>query len=202
MNMSSHPSDQQLAGSLSEGSVEAFRILYERYHQSVYANIFKIIKAPTLAEDILQEVFVALWQNRFRIKTDQSIAGWLFVVSYNKSCSLLKQKVKSSLYYVESYDSYDNVIHEDSIDEEMYATQLGIIEEAVNALSSRKKEVFKLCRFEGKPKEEVALIMGISPESVKDYLKQSNRAIKDYISLKYPHISVCTLLIGMFSDRF
>ena len=202
MNTSSHPSDRQLAGSLSEGSVEAFSILYERYHRSVYANILKIIKVPSLAEDILQEVFVALWQNRFRIQANQSIAGWLFVVSYNKSCSLLKRKVKESLQYVENYDPYENLSYEDSVDEDMYSAQLEIIEEAVNALSSRKKQVFKLCRLEGRPKEEVALMMGISPESVKDYLKQSNRSIRDYISLKYPHLSICTLLIGMFSDKF
>ncbi len=202
MNTSSHPSDRQLAGSLSEGSVEAFSTLYERYHQSVYANILKIIKVPSLTEDILQEVFVALWQNRHRIQANQSIAGWLFVVSYNKSCSLLKRKVKESLQYVENYDPYENLSYEDSVDEDMYSTQLEIIEEAVNALPSRKKEVFKLCRLEGRPKEEVALMMGISPESVKDYLKQSNRSIRDYISLKYPHLSIYTLLIGMFSDKF
>lgn len=201
--MCSKLSDQKLASALTEGSVDAFRSLYDRYHRLVYANILKIVRQPEYAEDILQEVFVALWEHRSKIKSNQSVGGWLFVVSFNKATTFLKKKVKESLFdYVEEYTDYEHILPEETADEEEYLVQWTIVEEAVNALPARKKEVFKLCRFEGKAKEEVASMMGISTVSVKDYLKQSNRAIKDYITLKYPHLYTAVLITGAFSDKF
>lgn len=200
--MSSNLSDKELASSLAKGSVDAFRAFYDRYHHPVYANILKIVRQPEYSEDILQEVFVALWENRFKVKSDQSIGGWLFVVSFNKATTFLKKKLKESLDYVENYGDYEHILPEEALNEEQYTSQLMIVEEAVNALPTRKQQVFKLCRFEGKEKEEVASMMGISTESVKDYLKQSNRAIKDYISINYPHLSTVALIAGAFSETF
>jgi len=200
--MYSKLSDKNLANALMEGSVDAFRSLYDRYNRPVYANILKIVRQPEYAEDILQEVFVALWEYRVKIKPDQSVGGWLFVVSFNKATTFLKKKLRESLEYVEEYTDYEHIFPEETINEDEYLSQWTIVEEAINALPARKKEVFKLCRFEGKAKEEVASMMGISPVSVKDYLKQSNRAIKDYISLKYPHLYTAILITGAFSDKF
>lgn len=200
--MCSKLSDEKLTSALKQGAVDAFRSLYDRYNRPVYANILKIVKQPEYAEDILQEVFVALWEHRSKIHSNQSIGGWLFVVSFNKAATFLKKKLKESLDYVEEYTDYEHILLEETVNEEEYRIQLLIVEEAVNALPVRKKEVFKLCRFEGKAKEEVAAMMGISPVSVKDYLKQSNRAIKDYISLKYPHLYTAILITSAFSDNF
>lgn len=195
-------SDEKLARALTDGSVDAFRSLYDRYNRSVYANILKIVKQPEYAEDILQEVFVALWEYRAKIKSNQSVGGWLFVVSFNKATTFLKKKLRESLDYIEEYTDYEDILPDEAVNEDHYLAQWMIVEEAVNALPARKKEVFKLCRFEGKTKEEVASMMGLSTVSVKDYLKQSNRAIKDYITLKYPHLYTLVVLTGAFSDKF
>ncbi|HLT88844.1 sigma-70 family RNA polymerase sigma factor [Sphingobacterium phlebotomi] len=199
--MRSKLSDEKLVSTLNKGSVEAFRSLYDRYNRPVYANVLKMVRQPEYAEDILQEVFVALWEHRSTIKSNQSVGGWLFVVSFNKATTFLKRKLKESLDYVEEYTDYEHILPEETVNEEEYLAQWTIVEEAVNALPSRKKEVFKLCRFEGKAKEEVASMMGISTVSVKDYLKQSNRAIKDYITLKYPHLYTAIVITSVFSDK-
>ena len=59
------PSDNSL--SFTQGSVAGFDSIYEKYHRAVYANILKTVRKPELAEDILQDVFVALWENRANI---------------------------------------------------------------------------------------------------------------------------------------
>ncbi|WPQ62187.1 MULTISPECIES: RNA polymerase sigma factor [Chitinophaga] len=167
---------------LASGSFAAFEILYHQYKQAVYANIYKMIKQPAAAEDILQEVFLALWQNREKIHQDKSAGGWLFVVSYNKAATYLKQQLKSAIIL----DEYpENLPQEEQDDDELYNIQLSIVEDAINHLPARKKEVFRLCRLEGRPYEEVAEIVGISVPSVKDYLKQSTRFIKSYVQDEY-----------------
>lgn len=164
---------------LSRGSISAFDALYHQYKQVVFANIIKMVKQPEAAEDLLQEVFIALWQNRHKLNKDRSVAGWLFVVSYNKAASYLKQQLKSAIILVPE-ENYPEVIAQEEPIEELYLTQLAIIEAAINQLPSRKKEVFRLCRLEGRPYEEVAMTLGISVTSVKDYLKQSTRFIREY----------------------
>lgn len=182
---------------LSLDSIEAFNLIYVKYCDAIYSNIFKLVKQHEHSQDILQEVFVSLWQNRHQLKQDQSVSGWLFVVSYNKALKFLKKSVKLSLNYVEDYDAFEHLVPEEGLDESVYLSQISILEEAVDALPERKKQVFRLCRFEGKSKEEVALLLGISATSVKDYLKQSNRSIKDYLAANYPYgtAGIVSLLI-------
>ncbi|QQD14027.1 RNA polymerase sigma factor [Sphingobacterium sp. UDSM-2020] len=172
-----------------------FAQLYETYANAVYANILRLVKRPECAEDLLQEVFTALWQNRLKLVDDKSIPGWLFVVSYNKSITFLKKKVKEAIESVDTYDQYLQLENEDVIDEDLYEQQIRMIHQAVEKLPKKKREVFKLCRFEGRSADEVAKIMGISSHSVKDYLKQSNRAIKDYIQNEAPYTALGLLVI-------
>lgn len=178
-----HPakSELEILQALAASQVDAFDALYHQYNQPVYANIFKLVKQPDAAEDILQEVFMALWENRHAIHQDKSVAGWLFVVSYNKALSYLKKKLKESTVITQQTDLPEAIAAEESLDEEFFVSQLSMIEAAVSQLPARKKEVFQLLRFEGKSNEEVAERLGISVQSVKDYLKQATRQVKRHI---------------------
>lgn len=161
-------------------SLKTFNELYYKYCDAVYSNISKLIRDQGDAEDILQDVFITLWENQNKLY-DQSIAGWLFVVSHNKAMDHLKRNLRLSLNYVEGYTELPDTSSDSVEKEDKYLEQMRMISEAVEALPLRKKEVFQLCRLEGKSKEDVAMLMGISVNSVADYLKQSNGAIREYV---------------------
>lgn len=173
---------EQLSG-LALGQMPAFEALYHRYKQPVFANIRKMVPDPDAAEDLLQEVFIALWENRQALDPAKGAGGWLFVVSYNKAASYLKKKLREAAILEPETDLAELAVADDLADEELYITQLALVEEAVAHLPARKQAVFRLCRFEGKSAEEVAAATGISVASVKDYLKQSTRFIREYIHL-------------------
>jgi len=185
--MHEYAAEKSEIANLSLGNIHSFNQLYQKYNRAVYQNIMKIVKSSNHAEDILQDVFVTLWQKRETIDPEKSLGGWLFMVSYHKSITFLRQKIKEKLSHVESLETFEQIALEETVDEEHFEKQLAIIEEAVNHLSPRKRAVYRMCRFEGKTKEEVAEYMGISPDSVKDYLKQSNKAIRLYITSTYPY---------------
>lgn len=172
----------QLAA-LSQGARAAFEALYHRYKQPVFANIRKMVPDPDAAEDLLQETFIALWENRTAIDPTKGAGGWLFVVSYNKAASYLKKKLREAAILEPETDLAELAVADELGDEELYTTQLALVEEAVAHLPARKQAVFRLCRFEGKSAEEVAAATGISVASVRDYLKQSTRFIREYIHL-------------------
>jgi len=172
----------QLAA-LAQGQRAAFEALYHCYKQPVFANIRKMVPAPDAAEDLLQETFIALWENRTAIDPAKGAGGWLFVVSYNKAASFLKKKLREAAILESETDLAELAVADELGDEELYITQLALVEEAVAHLPARKQAVFRLCRFEGKSAEDVAAATGISVASVKDYLKQSTRFIREYIQL-------------------
>jgi len=192
---------------LSRGNLFAFNFIYKKYCDIVYANICKYVKNEIFAEDILQEVFLALWENRIKIKTDISVAGWLFRVSYNKSIAVLKKQLKEQIYAAETQNISDRhflILDNKEIE---YQNKVSILEEAVNCLPAQKQKVYRLNKFDNMKPEEISEELGLTVISVKDYIKQSSKQVKQYVQLKYPtlifvlfvlisHLLTLTFLLG------
>lgn len=185
--------EKKMLRDLAEGNEAAFGHIYSCYSPAVYANIRKMVIPAGFAEDILQEVFMALWANRHKINTEQSIAGWLFVVSHNKAITYLKKKLRETIVPLPLSDV--DIPEDMPTDEQYFASQTSMLEEAISHLSPQKRTVFQLCHFEGKTYEEVATALGISVPSVKDYLKQSSAFIKKYVHNHFMNIAGMSLLL-------
>ena len=191
------PPNQVKAAELAQ-----FDTVYHQFHQAVYANICKLVCEPQLAEDILQEVFISLWENRQTVNL-QDAGGWLFVVSYNKSMTFLKKKLRETSVILPDTEYLATISEEQPVDEELFQLRLTMVEEAIDHLPPRKREVFRLCRYDGKSYDEVADMLNISVVSVKDYLKQSTQFIRQYISRHYNNIEIpgMYLLLIYFSQQ-
>jgi len=120
--------NKELTEHLRNNDQEAFNVLYWKYHSAIYYNVLKLTRDNVIAEDLVQEVFIALWKKRSTLDPEQDILGWLFVVSYNKSISYLKQKLKESLVHASLQQPVD-------VEEKIDAG-----EELVNGLDSRIME--------------------------------------------------------------
>ena len=165
--------------------LQRFDELYFQYNQAVFANILKLVHQYDVAEDLLQEVFMALWEHRHKLNGEK-VSGWLFVTSYNKSLKYLQRQKKQGTTVLTDTTIIENEFSTDDTPfEEVYNMRLSMIEEAVNLLPERKKKVFMLYRYEGKSMEDVARMLDISVNSVKDYLKQSNRFIRNHIARQH-----------------
>lgn len=182
--------------------LEQFDACYARFHQAVYANICKLVAEAQMAEDILQDVFLSFWEHRHTVDMSNA-GGWLFVVSYNKSMTFLKKKLRDTSVLLPDTEYLSAVSEEQPVDEALFQLRLSMVEEAVDHLPPRKKEVFRLCRYDGKSADEVAELLGISVFSVKDYLKQSTQFIRQYISRHYANIELpgMYLLLVYFSQQ-
>jgi RNA polymerase sigma-70 factor (ECF subfamily) len=178
---------------LQLGDPQAFNKLYYEYYKIVFSNIFKLVKNQAEAEDILQDVFVALWQNRHRIDASQPLLNWLIVVSYNKSMNFLEKSIQ-----IELTNTTNNLpINQSeviSIDHEIVEQQLVIFNEAVENLPTRKREAFILCKLEGKTYDEAAKILGISSNTVREHVHFALKLIKDY-SQKASLNSACSAFL-------
>jgi RNA polymerase sigma-70 factor (ECF subfamily) len=174
----------------------AFQALYQQHHQAVFANIFRLVSRQEEAEDILQEVFLALWESRHKLNDKHSIAGWLFTTSYYKACAYLKQSLRKNVFPLSA--GMQDLAEEHSETEGLYAQRTSMLETAIQQLPPRKRRAFQLCRMEGKSYEEAAAILGVTIDSVKDYVKTSSIFIRKYVVTKDTTaslVSLCLLMI-------
>ena len=186
--------DQQIIQDFIAGSHTAFEHLYNQYSAAIYANIRKMVRHPDLAEDILQDVFTVLWTSRAKIDPEQSVGNWLFVVSYHRSISCLKKKLKENTVPAVEPTLAD-IPEEPELDEKYYTARIEILNTAVERLPLHKQRVFRLYHFENKSFDEIAQELDLSVASVKFYLKQSRSLIRQYASGHFPHAVGLSLLV-------
>ena len=176
-----------LALRLRNNDISAFNEFYWKYHDAIYANALKIIRDPLIAEDIVQDVFVTLWERRHAIDPKQDIAGWLFVVSHHKTVDQLKRKLRQALAEKVLQAAVENT---DPFEEDITKEQIGAIEKAVDQLSPQKRKVFELCKVQRITYEKAAEELHISKYTVKEYLSEAIISIKKYIGQHSTHTSI------------
>lgn len=174
---------------MAAGDMDAFDQLYWHYQRAVYQNAIKLTRNELVAEDIVQEVFIALWEKRETLDTQRSVGGWLFVTSYNRTVNALKKQLREAMAIRELGKE------EAEPDPDISNIQLAIIEEAVSALSPQKRRVFELCKLQGLSYEEAAAALNISRHTVKEYLGAAMAFIRDYAQ---QHPGAGMLVLALF----
>jgi RNA polymerase sigma-70 factor (ECF subfamily) len=183
----------QLIKKMAEGEMNSFDAIYWKYYKAVHGNILKIVQDNASAEDILQDVFLSLWENREKIDAARSLAGWLFVTSYNRSMTFLKKRLREKIL--------SNVVEEDAVEmtigQSLTDIRLNELEKAVSKLSPQKQKVFYMCKLKGLSYAETADQLKISKHTVKEYLTAAFRSIKEQM-MKSPSIGLLAWLFLKF----
>ncbi len=172
--------DAELIEQLQDSQVAAFDELYWKYHEAVYRNIFKFVKEETVAQDILQEVFSRLWEKRFDLKADQSVSGWLFVISFHLSVSHIRKKVREHALHQDLLSMSDEGM-EGVENLHVQEEQFKLLMKGIEQLSPRKRSIVTLCKLEGKTYAEAAEELNISRHTVKEHLSIAMSLLNDYM---------------------
>lgn len=187
--------DTELFLLLRKDNEEAFYQIYLRYHSSLYRNIFKLLKDGDHTENILQEVFIVLWEKRNVLDPDRLVlSNWLFTVSYNKSLTFLKKSLREAncLKQIE-------IASQNSNDDELTIkeAQFKLLDAALATLSPQQRKVFELCKLNGKSYLEASQELNISKHTVKEYLSIAVNSVKTYIK-EHPYAHI--VLICLFKS--
>ncbi|KAA2239990.1 RNA polymerase sigma-70 factor [Chitinophaga agrisoli] len=191
--------DAVLVERLHANEVAAFDTLYWKYHEVVYRNILKLVKDPAVAEDILQEVFIKLWEKRQDVKASQSVAGWLFVISFNLSVNYTRKKLREQTLHQKlvALDTDDGLALDRKAVKEV---QYHLLEQAIAELSPQRRRIVTLCKLEGKTYDEVASELNISRNTVKEHLSAAMVKLNDYIQKNAEHKYIVLFLLFLNHD--
>src|SRR5690625_4122542 len=159
--------DRTLVRHIQNEDREAFKILYDRYHEQLYFLAKRYLKDQHLAEDAVQDIFLKVWSNRKRLK-GSSIKGFLFTMMKNHLIDTIR-KQKSSTSVKEDFKklSGDERRRSTTAEKIIYAEYRKVVKRALDNMSPEKRKVFEMKNFEGLSNAEVAEKKGVSINTVK-----------------------------------
>jgi RNA polymerase sigma-70 factor (ECF subfamily) len=175
-------SNKELLLLLRKGDRVAFYNIYERYCKRLYGFVFRYIKQEDDADEIVQEVFVKLWEARSNIDVYSSFDAFLFTIAYNTTMTLFRKRIKERKYleYLQSIQQIENA---PDIIEEIHFNELNSnFQSLLKQLTPRQKEIFLLSREEGLTHEEIAKKLGISVNTVKKHMTNTLTFLKNNIN--------------------
>ncbi|MGD9929389.1 MAG: RNA polymerase sigma factor [Mangrovibacterium sp.] len=163
-------SNTELLLLLKEGNMVAFDTIYEKYCRRLFGFVVRYVKLESEAEEIVQDVFVRLWENREKINVYSSFESYLFTISYNSAISLLRKRIHEKKY-LEHLKYIQQEHNAPSLTDELYFNELNSkIQSLLSDLTPRQKEIYQLSREEGLTHDEIAKKLGISTNTVKNHM--------------------------------
>ncbi len=170
--------EHELLARLRLGDETAFRRLYDRYSRPIYGNIFRLVRDEFVADDLLQDVFVKIWEHREHIDPNQSFRAYLFTCSRHFAFNFkrrLQLEIEVAIQMARGYvDSDDTVV--DSLNAK--ETEV-LLQEAIGELPAQRQRIFRLCKIDGLSYRQIAEQLGISEATVRDHIVKANKFIKD-----------------------
>lgn len=164
------------------GSMQAFELLYQHFHRDLYRFALHIVKSDALAQDIVQDVFVRLWENRSKLQKELSIKSYLFTICRNLSLNMLAKAASEAHLCEEILKAYvPNPSPDDA--QETYEKQARA---AFEQLPPVRRKVFELAKIEGLSYQQIAEQLNISPGTVSDHIVKANRFLKEYVKNQTP----------------
>ena len=173
--------ERQIIKSLKEGDREAFSMLYKQYWEKVYHFCGLYLNNRDVAEDVVQEVFIKVWESREFIREDDNFKGLLFVITRNLIFNQHRKNVNEDFYKMTVLSAMDTSY---DLEEEITAYNLGeYIDHLIEELPERRRVIFNLSRKEHKSYKEIAFQLNISEKTVENQISEALKFLKKNIML-------------------
>jgi len=183
--------EYKLLRQVAQGNQHAFKLLYELHKKKVFNNAFYILKSEVLAEEILQEVMLKLWQNAGSLRPDSNISAYLLTLAQNQSFQILRRKVLEARTELAMGKAWTEK-HNETEEEILLADTRKILTEGIALLPAQQKMVYELCHIQGLKYEQAAQHMNLSVETVRSYMKLALRFLRAYLKT---HTDIVALLV-------
>lgn len=169
--------EKELLAQVANGNEKAFEFLINRFSDILGAYIFKLTHSKEVTEEIVQDVFLKIWNTRDTLPNVSNFHAWLYIVSKNQAISVLRKAIRERA-------GKELITHnpDDQEDNSWENEKLSAIEKAIAQLPPQQKKVFMLSRYEGLSYKEIAAQMHISTETVKKYLQIATQSIISEVS--------------------
>lgn len=167
-------SDQQLMEEIISDNFKAFTELYNRYKHTLFQFVIRLSHGDySMAEDIVQETFIIIWENRKKIVVEFSFQGYLKKISRNLFLKETAKRIQEQLMIsrIENVRETENCV-ENEVELNLLLEE---VERIISLLPPARQRVYRLKHIEHFSQKEIASQLGISENTVESHLKQSTK---------------------------
>lgn len=173
--------EKSYINALANGSKEAFTILYKYYWRQVYNFCRLYLTSKEVAEEVVQEVFVKIWESREMLNDESNFKGLLFIVTRNFVFNQYRKSVNEDFYKMTVLSAMEEGY---DLEGEIVAKNLSeYIDQLIEELPPRRREIFNLSRKENKTYREIALLLDISEKTVENQISEALKYLKKNVIL-------------------
>ncbi len=168
---------QDWVAELKMGDAKAFDHLFIHYSKRLYYFSLGYLKSKEDAEEIVQDVFFKIWQNRESLKPERSFKAYIFKIAYRRIIEQFQKVVQDQAYRHEIVSSsldFDNQLDVRTD----YHSLLELVDSIVIHLPPRQKEIFVKRKNESLSVKEIAELLEITPKTVENHLNEALKTIK------------------------
>ena len=162
-------SDKQLVSLIKKDDHFAFDKLFHKYGPSLYLFVKSILKDESEAEEAVQDVFYKIWEKRKDLNPDLSFKSYLFTIASNTAKKFYRKKLLEDKYKQELALEL-NFNHTIDLNVIEYKNILDYIDTIIDKLPSSRRQIFILSKKDGLKNPEIAKILNISEQTVKNQL--------------------------------
>ncbi|MDA3840456.1 MAG: RNA polymerase sigma-70 factor [Patescibacteria group bacterium] len=170
--------DQLLVMKLRKNDHESFKLLFEKYSSPLYNFAFSYLKSNSAAEDIVQEVFIKIWEKRSTLISDSNLKAYIFKIALN---AMRKQFLKLSKDTEAKHDILFDISNDKNSfdDNNDYDFLLSKLNELIEQMPEKRKLVFIKKKLEEKSIKEIATELDLSPKTVEYHVTEAMKFLKN-----------------------
>jgi RNA polymerase sigma-70 factor (family 1) len=172
--------EQDLLIRLKLGQQEAFSALYSQYSDRLLYFVQRTTKSPYLAEDVVHDTFMKIWQHRDQIDSSKPFKPYIFVIAKRTLLDLLK-RARHEAEIINEIKKY--TFEEDHTTELFlaYNESNHLINEAIAQLSGQVKKTFMLCRIQGMSYKQAAETLNVTESTINKHMSKALQIIREHV---------------------
>ena len=189
MTASESYTEKQLLLDIADDNHEAFAKLFDEYYHKIYYHVLAYAKSAVVAEEVVQDVFVKIWEKRYKLREVESFKDYLFIMSRNEVVSAMRKKINKPIIQLE-LELVENMQANNKYD---IKEAEAFILKGIDNLPPQQKAVFTLKRIDNLSYEEISEQLGISKNTVKYHLVTALNYLRGYVAQR-PELMLITIL--------
>lgn len=166
---------------LRDGDRNAFTKLYHRYAALLAAKLTRLFRDEDMAQDVLQDTFIKVWERREQLEVDRNFGAFLFTIAANISNNVFRKQLRETTHRMQAEQGKaQNYTHvEEALD---LKEQRDRLHNALQKLPPKQREVFILHKLEGKSYKEIGALLQIKESTINNHLQQATKRIQEIIN--------------------
>ncbi|MNJ95305.1 RNA polymerase sigma factor CarQ [compost metagenome] len=164
---------------LRDGDHDAFEQIYRQYAPGLTMKLISLLKDHELAGDVLQDLFIKVWELRSNIDPNQSIRGYLYTIASNMAKDKFRSALTRQIFFQTEFSDNGGL---DSVSNFMDQKELRIaIEQALGKLPPRQREVYTMFKLDGLSYREIQDKLGIGKPAVNRLIQEAGKKMREYL---------------------